>query len=132
MTKEEIKKLLPILQAYAEGKKIQSKSVDFIEPWADEGGNVTFSEYRDYRIKPTHTYRPFANAEECWNEMLKHQPFGIVKDKDSLTLRSFTFLDGGGCNFISYEEETFDEALKDLEFADGSVFGIKEESEDSV
>ena len=31
----------------------------------------------DYRIKPE--YRPFANAEECWCEMLKHKPFGWVE-----------------------------------------------------
>ena len=32
----------------------------------------------DYRIKPE--YRPFANAEECIEEMKKHVPFGWVKD----------------------------------------------------
>lgn len=25
------------------------------------------------------SYRPFKNQEECWNEMLKHEPFGWVK-----------------------------------------------------
>lgn len=24
-------------------------------------------------------YRPFKDKEECWNEMLKHQPFGWTK-----------------------------------------------------
>lgn len=35
-----------------------------------------------YRInKPGVNYRPFANEEECWQEMQKHQPFGWVKTK---------------------------------------------------
>ena len=32
-------------------------------------------------IKPKQGYRPFKNAEECWQEMMKHQPFGWVKMK---------------------------------------------------
>lgn len=33
----------------------------------------------EYRIKPEPKYRPFKDAEECWNEMQKHQPFGWTK-----------------------------------------------------
>ena len=25
------------------------------------------------------TYRPFKDREECWNEMLKHQPFSLLQ-----------------------------------------------------
>ena len=36
---------------------------------------------QDYRIKPETKYRPFKDAEECFEEMKKHQPFGWIKDK---------------------------------------------------
>ena len=47
--------------------------VDFI--------NVELCSPNVYRIKPEPKYRPFANAEECWQEMKNHQPFGWVKCK---------------------------------------------------
>lgn len=34
-----------------------------------------------YRIKPKPKYRPFKTREECWNEMILHQPFGWVKNE---------------------------------------------------
>lgn len=80
MTREEAKELLPIIQAFAEGKTIQVKGPD--NRWYDyEGKNCKLkfdSRVQDYCIKPK--YRPFKNAEECWQEMLKHQPFGWVKN----------------------------------------------------
>ena len=80
MTREQAKELLPIIQAFAEGKTIQIKKEG---DWFEVGENteVYFSESpSDYRIKPKPKYRPFKNQEECWEEMLKHQPFGWVKD----------------------------------------------------
>ena len=73
MNREEAKKLLPIIQAYIEGKKIQSKSLT--ENWVDVT-NPDWDMARCYRIKPESEYRPFKNIEECWTEMQKHQPFG--------------------------------------------------------
>lgn len=41
---------------------------------------VDFSDcVSNYRIKPGPKYRPFIDNKECWNEMLKHQPFGWVR-----------------------------------------------------
>ena len=78
MTREEAKELLPIIQAYAEGKTIQfrvcNKWIDIDDPSFDVGF--------DYRIKTKPKYRSFKNQEKCSNEMFKHQPFGCVKDKD--------------------------------------------------
>lgn len=76
MTREEIKNLLPVMQAFADGKEIQ---------YVNSEGRVSDKEtmFDDvsyafrYRIKPEPTYRPFRNVEECWAEMQKHQPFGI-------------------------------------------------------
>ena len=87
----------------------------------------------DYRIKPE--YRPFANAEECIEEMKKHVPFGWVKDKDSelrniqaLTEKMSTIADGvylRGINLIN-GWHVFEEAVKEYTFADGTPFGIRE------
>ena len=81
MTREEAKELLPIIQAWTEGKKIQFKSRS--GKWTDveenEGLSFVYS-LSDYRIKPEPKYRPFKSQKECWNEMLKHQPFGWIKN----------------------------------------------------
>lgn len=83
-------------------------------------------------------YRPFKDAEECWQEMLKHQPFGwitlqcgrspgskalIIK----LTDNCFYFVGDGSSicrNLYNYE---FDKHF--WLFADGTPFGIKLEEE---
>lgn len=83
MTREEIKKVLPVIQAFTEGKVIQTKNGD--ETWITIGKETdlnieSLAEYPDcFRIKPEPKYRPFKDSDECWQEMLKHQPFGWVK-----------------------------------------------------
>ena len=131
MTREEVNKLLPFIQAFSEGKTIQSKCItDDISLWWDDN-NPTFEvDDFDYRIKSEPKYRPFKNAEECWNEMQKHQPFGWVKYKDGSTTNKFMFI----CD-ISDKEATFNNCieftyysfLEDYVFADGTPFGVLEE-----
>ena len=75
-TREETKKLLPIIRAFAEGKTIQYK---FSEGWRDLDQLTALSDMSKYRIKPEPKYRPFKNQEECWNEMHKHSDFGWIK-----------------------------------------------------
>lgn len=61
---------------------------------------------------------------------LKHQPFGVVKDKyfaNYQTHRAFTCLVTNGCHFRGYEDETFENSFKNLLFADGTPFGVKVE-----
>ena len=77
MNREEAKKFLPIIQAFAEGKKIEMYYHSDKE-WKDVF-NPLFNLCCEYRVKPEPKYRPFKDADECWNEMLKHQPFGWVK-----------------------------------------------------
>ena len=134
MTREEAKEFYPILQAYAEGKVIECRTKpSFIEgtdvpnDWT-EMKEIVFWNNTEYRIKPEQKYRPFANAEECWEEMMKHQPFGVVKDKyfaNYQTHRAFTCLVTNGCHFRGYEDETFESSFKNLLFADGTLFGVK-------
>ena len=127
MTREQAKELLPIIQAFAEGKNIQFLSDG---EWHDIN-QADFTCYPDkYRIKPEPKYRPFKSQEECLQEMLKHQPFGVVKDKhfaNYQTHRAFTFLTNEGCNFRGYEDMTFETSFKNLLFADGTPFGVKVE-----
>ena len=126
MTREEAKELLPIMQAFAEGKTIQCRTKN--RPWFDLLDNkLEMCRLFEYRIKPEPKYRPFRNVEECWNEMLNHQPFGWLKDTDT-----------GGYIIISelYDEDIeisgnngwdYVGLMKCYTFADGTPFGIKEE-----
>ena len=76
MTREEAKVFLPIIQAYAEGKTIQSRYVKGdTSLWYDDE-DPSFDDDLEYRIKPEPKFRPFNDEEECWQEMQKHQPFG--------------------------------------------------------
>lgn len=74
--KEEVKSVMNIIQAFADGKTIQA--IDpYDDEWVDQTGlNFKALFERQYRIKPEQKYRPFKDAKECWNEMQKHQPFG--------------------------------------------------------
>lgn len=128
--KEEVKSVMNIIQAFADGKTIQA--IDpYEDEWVDQAGlNFKALFEGQYRIKPEQTYRQFKDAEECWEEMLKHQPFGVVKDKyfaNYQTHRAFTCLITNGCDFGGYEDETFGSCFKNLLFADGTPFGVKVE-----
>ena len=141
MTREEAKALLPIIQAYAEGKTIQTKiktaSTGRTEAWVDVINPDLDGNPGCYRIKPEPKYRPFNSTEECWKEMQKHQPFGWIKDKgDTISYEPF-FITGimesrNDLNKILFtvdgkdfaEKRMFDECV----FVDGTPFGILEES----
>lgn len=125
MTRAEVKELLPILQAFVEGKQIQWKN--YYHEWRDTNEimslNGDFIEH--FRIKPEPKYRPFKTREECWQEMLKHEPFGCLKDCSEYHLVSSV-----GDVYIWFSDRvyyTFEEALDTFKFADGTPFGIKED-----
>lgn len=122
MTREKAKELLPIMQAFVDGKTIQFLSDK--GKWIDiDGFDIIFTSATSrYRIKPEPTYRPFKDAEECWQEMLKHQPFGWTKHIDSQTYENCSRVDS---NCI--EAALFSDMYKYYTFADGTPFGIKEE-----
>lgn len=68
MTREEVKDVLPILQAYSEGKEIQIKRGN---EWITLH-EYNFSGFRAdlYRIKPEPTYKPFRNTDDLINHFL--------------------------------------------------------------
>lgn len=119
MNRQQAKELLPIIQAFAEGKTIQYYYRG--ENWVDVKPNesVDFSDdVSKYRIKPKQEYRPFKDSEECWNEMQRHQPFGWTKLKGEI---EYSFMTDVNDN-INYSD-----AIRDYTFADGTPFGIKVE-----
>ena len=113
------------MQAYINGEKVQYKKDS--GKWADTEVPI-WSNLIKYRIKPKSKYRPFKDAEECWNEMQKHQPFGWIKSKEDGSRSLITLI-------ISEENIdinciggfTSDIIMKRFTFADGAVFGILEE-----
>ena len=122
MKRKNAKELLPIIQAFAEGKSMQR--VNSLGVRSDVTGDVLFyynPEY--YRIKPEPEYRPFKNQEECWQEMMKHQPFGWIKSK--ITKQIY-------CIGVVAEEEmycfndfwNYQDAFEQFTFIDGTPFGI--------
>lgn len=117
--------MLPVFQAYAEGKEIESlvngKYYRVLE--ICNGMNP-----KDYRIKPE--YRPFKDAEECWQEMQKHRPFGWVKDKKDVHHRVLiTAVNDDTCGMSLNGNAAWSlSGIMDLfTFADGTPFGVKVE-----
>ena len=136
MTREEVKIMKPIIEAFSEGKEIQI--FNDVGGWVGTENLIFDLSPKYYRIKPEPKYRPFKTQEECWQEMQKHQPFGWITlqcgqksgSKASiikLTDNCFYFVgDGSGIchNLYNYE---FDKHF--WLFADGTPFGIKVEEE---
>ena len=133
MTTEEIRDAAKVMEAYANGKKIQY--LNGIDGWVETSRPVFNWAKYFYRVKPESQYRPFKTQEECWNEMLKHQPFGWVKSK----VKGYFHLIG----LVQWASELEDVMIifatseqlarssrslfEDFIFADGTPFGIKEE-----
>lgn len=126
----EVQKLFPILEAIKEGKTIQFKDSD---GWRDINGfylNTLVEETDKYRIKPEPKYRSFKNAEECWNEMQKHQPFGWVKDKKDVHHRVLITAVGDdtyGMSLNGNAAWSLSGIMDLFTFADGTPFGVKVE-----
>ena len=122
MDKNKAKELLLIIQAYAEGKTIQSRCIKGDKSlWYDDE-DPSFDDDFEYRIKPEPKFRPFNNKEECWKEMLQHNPLGWFKDKKA---KEFFTL-----NCISDKDpkiKTYEYLFDDCVFMDGSICGVKVE-----
>lgn len=130
MTREKAKAILPIIQAYAEGKTIQYRTSN--NEWVDTYKPSFSDSSSNYRIKPEPKYRPFKTREECWDEMLKHQPFSYITDDfGNVTQVNGLQLDTFNELFISISRSPclFETShlLDRYKFIDGTPFGIKEE-----
>lgn len=135
MDRNQAKEFYPILQAFAEGKTIETRR----KPTTDNNGvtkdgwyefncwtEMKELKYRinvEYRIKPEPKYRPFKDAEECWAEMLNHQPFGwVVGRRDGVMhlIRSLEYV-----SVYTSIQYSFKDAFDKLAFADLVPFGVK-------
>lgn len=132
MTREEAKAFYPILQAFAEGKVIEARTDPNVvgKGWEDMNDWTEMNEIEhwnnvQYRVKPEPTYRPFKDAEECWAEMLEHQPFGWVKTKDKGIRLCMSGLNQKSA--FTQVGHKYDEAFDEFTFADGTPFGVKVE-----
>ena len=128
MTRLEAKKRAELYSALAEGKTIQYKTDQ--GEWTDLKTDLMCGivESFRYRIKPEPKYRPFKSQEECWSEMLKHQPFGWIRNNDTQRLCNIGSI--GRNNYgvvIDNSILYFDLAFNTCNFVDGTPFGIKEE-----
>lgn len=138
MDRNQAKEFYPILQAFAEGRVIECrtkpsaiKGKDVPNDWT-EMKDIEFWGNIEYRIKPDSKaeakYRPFANVEECWTEMKKHQPFGWIKSKEDGSRSLITLIiseENIDINCIGGFNS--DKIMKRFTFDDGAVFGILEE-----
>ena len=128
--KKDINKVMPILQALADGKTIQFAATD--KEWIDLDSDedrlsleTLINNPQAYRIKPKVKYRPFKDAEECWNEMQKHQPFGWVNYNGyriniAAVMRTAVIsTSNNGRNFL------FQQAFEEYTFIDKRPFGMK-------
>ena len=129
MTIKEIRDAAKVMEAYANGKKIQF--LDEYNNWIDVT-NPTFNwSIYIYRVKPELKYRPFKNQEECWNEMHKHSNFGWIKGnvtgeyKQIVRIYNYNaelILNIGYNGSADYSPEMM---FSSYTFVDGSPFGIK-------
>ena len=131
MTREEAKELLPIIKAFSDGKKVEF--FNDVREWEDSE-YLEFSRERNrYRIKPEPKYRPFKSQEECWNEMLKHNPFGYIKGKEIKNIVCITEISTSSTHnelylSLSHITSVYDAVFlfDSYNFIDGTPFGVKE------
>ena len=130
MNRQQAKELLPIIQAFSEGKEIQAYNPSEKE-WYDKYESIDFcSESPKYRIKPEPKYRPFKDADECFEEMKNHQPFGLIKDKQQHEYFNMISICINAATTFQYDEvEYYDyqKLINEYTFADGTPFGVKKE-----
>ena len=129
MIRENVKKNIDIISAFAEGKTIQYKTDT--GSWHDLTENEGLpmgtlgEEPNKFRIKLEPKYRPFENAKECWAEMLKHQPFGwVVGRRDGVMhlIRCLEYV-----SVYTSIQYSFKDAFDKFVFADLIPFGVKVE-----
>ena len=135
MKREEAKRRAELYSALAKGKSVQVQGID--GSWVDVDIDKLnyFIETPIFRIKPEPKYRPFESQEECWNEMLKHQPFGWAKSKKGerhFSIGSVLWDNDFNDVFVTFACDgmlgrSSKSMFEDFTFDDGTPFGIKEE-----
>lgn len=135
MNREQVKKLLPILQAFAEGKTIEIRTnpksianpsmpndwvvMDELECWA----NI------EYRIKPSSKYRPYQSIKECFHDMENHKPFGYLRKKQKGDIVLIIGVHNDGYPYLRLSMPNvatkFTSVFEEYVYLDGQPFGVK-------
>ena len=129
MTREKTEERIKVMQAYLDGKDVECYDEENNE-W-EPAINPSWSDKLMYRIKPETIYRPFKSAQECIEELKKHEPFGWVKNIPNAGGFCSSITDircDGVCDFIRLREDWYrpDSVFVYYTFFDGTPFGIKE------
>ena len=132
MDREYVKKMLPIMQAFADGKTIEI--LCYNDKWK-ESDDLSFKvDPRYYRVKPEGKYRQFKNQEECWTEMHKHPDFGWIKENVTgeykQIIRIFEYYKTElSFNITNSDDDYSSEMMVNSDtVTDGTPFGLKIEN----
>lgn len=133
MTREEARRAAEIMMAYADGKEIEfnNSSVENNHHWEESIDPVFDWCHSKYRVKSEPKYRPFKTDVECWREMRKHPSFGWLKNKKNGDVAPI----GNVCQdkevliiwALNHKTNYASDLFNDWVFADGTLFGIKED-----
>ena len=131
MTREEANEMLPIIQAWADGKTVDWYDEDI--GWRASGFTLDFDKNPKYfRIKPEPKYRPFKTREECWEEMHKHPDFGWIKVNVTSEYEQIVRICDYRKTELTFNIANSDDVytsemmLNSYTFTDGTPFGVKE------
>lgn len=137
-SKEIQEKLFSLGYCWTEGKdtKVMFEDKPFL--YIDEDHNIAYGcdmvnfiyyEYREISAEEIlsleltePSYRPFKDAAECWDEMIKHKPFGWIKYKEKDCWVAISIIEDNEGDLNGY-----DASFEEYTFADGTPFGIKED-----
>lgn len=121
MTREEAKKMLPIIKAWAEGREVEYNDGGSWM-WID-GDNIRLDVPAEwYRVVPR--YRPFRDNRECMRALQEHGP--LIDRMTGATYFVSVLLDN--YFYVNGEEEriTYEKGFKRFVFSDVVPFGVKE------
>ena len=121
MIREEARKMLPIIKAWAEGRYVE---YNYDGKWRRiAGDNIQLDVPAEwYRVVPR--YRPFRDNKECMKALREHGP--LADRMTGATCFVSVLLDN--YFYVNGEEEkvTYDEGFIRFIFKDGEPFGVKE------
>lgn len=127
MSREKAKELLPIIQAYAEGKVIQFRQPDGVWVDVDTQDEAEFSHAaKDYRLKPAPAYRPFT-MQEFVNGYAYYWSKRLVRPKNHESLfYAITKVEQDGVTLNAVLHISWQTLTCDFIWQDGTPIGVYE------
>ena len=122
MTREEAKKMLPIIKAWAEGREVEYAADGIL--WVRlNGDDIKLDVPAEwYRVVPR--YRPFRDNRECMKALQEHGP--LIDRMTGATCFVSVLLDN--YFYVNGEEDrvSYEKGFDRFVFKDGEPFGVKE------